>query len=119
MFFLLYLPVLFPFVVLIWGCHVISPFVLAICVFSMLFLHKRVPNIHFWQFKGIRGGGGMGTRVNSSSGYVNFPLFLPVLFPFVVFICGFHVISPIVVEICGFSMLFLHKKVPNIHFGRL
>ena len=63
-------------------------------------------------------GGGGGTRVNISSGCVFDLLSLPVLFPFVVLICGFHVISPIVVAICGFSRLFLHKKVPNIPFGR-
>ena len=49
---------------------------------------------------------------------VFFPLFLPVLFPFVVFICGFYVISPFVVAICVFPMILLHKKVPNIHFGQ-
>ena len=116
MFFPLFLPILFPFVVLICGFHVISPIVVALSVFSMLFLHKKVPNIHFGWFKGILGLGGR--RVNSSSGYVLFPLFLPVLFPFVVLICGFHVISPIVVAICVFSMLFLHKKVPNFPFGQ-
>ena len=58
MFFPLFLPVLFPFVVLICGCHVISAFVLAICVFSMLFLHKKVPNINFGELKGIGGGDG-------------------------------------------------------------
>ena len=64
------------------------------------------------------GGGGGGQGVNISSGCVFDLLSLLVLFPFVVLICGFHVISPIVVAICVFSMLFLHKKVPNIPFGR-
>ena len=57
MFFALFLPVIFPFVVLICGFHVIFPFVLLFCVFTMLFLCKKVPNIHFGWFKGIGGGG--------------------------------------------------------------
>ena len=57
--------------------------------------------------------------MNSSSGYVFCPLFLPVRFPFVVLICGFHVISAFVVAICVFPMLFLHKKVPIFLLGSL
>ena len=63
MFFPLFLTVIFPIVVIISSFHVISPMVLLFCVFSMLFLHKKVPNIHFGWLKGIwvdGGGGGQG-----------------------------------------------------------
>ena len=65
------------------------------------------------------GGGGGGTRVNISSGCVFDLLSLPVLFPFVVLICGFHVISPIVVAICVFSHVIFAQKGAKYSFWAL
>ena len=37
-------------------------FLVLFCVFSVLFLHKKVPNIHFGWFEGIWGGGVGGNK---------------------------------------------------------